>query len=499
LAPILGTYFKASYEENIAIGDKINEFVRLNADEIKAFCVCEGGNLGFTQQARIEYAKNGGRINLDSIDNSAGVNISDHEVNLKILLNDLVKKNLLSYEQRNEQLSLLSDQVVKSVLWTNYFQPLAISLDEIKSKESLDDFLKSIRVLENNLEFFKRVDFKIPQDNDFEEVLNRDGSIIRPILSTLLLYSKIFLKNILNQSSFLDTESAFEKFLFKYFPKSFVSVYEDEIKEHYLKKEIMAMMISNEIINFFGSSFISDYEELGEEKFLLKIKAYLITNDLFKANDIRYELYRREKEIGALKIYPLLIKIEEAILYNVRWMLKGLYERDICYSYILEHQKSIEYFLSILNLPKVNVVKDDEKINDFFTKLDYLKLVTGVLIVYKSEIVDFVEIGKIYYMVIDKLSIVSLMRMIEELSVKDSSEEILQRQLKTMIEVLVIDLTKNILKFKRKNEDEKESVENYFKEKEFDLKKFREDIKALKESGFSLTDLSIAVNRLLLL
>ncbi len=495
----VGTYFKAFDEENIAIGDKANEFVRLNANEIKAFCVCEGGNLGFTQKARIEYSKNSGRINLDSIDNCAGVNISDHEVNLKILLNTLVDKEVLSLKQRNEQLALLTEQVVNSVLWTNYFQPLSISLDEIRSKNSLEDFLKTIHILEANLPFFKRVDFKIPQDNDFEEVLGEDGAILRPVLSTLLLYSKIFLKNILTSSSMLETEEALEKFLFKYFPKSFVSAYEDEIKSHYLKKEITAMMIANEIINFFGSSFISDYDEIKEEKFLLKIKAYLISNDLFRANDIRYELYRHEKEIGVLKMYPLLLQIEEAILYNLRWMLKGLYERDICYSYILEHQKSIEYFLSILNLPKVTILEDNEKINDFFTKLDYLKLVTGVLIVYKSEIVDFVEIGKIYYIIVDELSIVLLMRMIENLSLKNHSENILKKQLLSLIERLIIDITKAVLKFKRKNESERESVEKYFQEKDFDVEEFRGEISSLFGKTPSITDISILINRLLLL
>jgi len=494
----VGTYFKAFDEENISIGDKINEFVRVDARDIRAFCVCEGGNLGFTQRGRIEYAKKGGRINLDSIDNCAGVNISDHEVNLKILLNSLVEKGVLNWEERNKQLALLTDQIVNSVLWTNYFQPLAISLDEIRSINSLDDFQKSIYVLENNLSFFRRVYFKIPQNSDFEEVLDKNGSILRPVLATLLLYSKIFLKNILLESDFLDKEAAFEKFLFKYFPKSFASVYEDEIKEHYLRKEIIATMIANEIINFFGSSFISDFEKLGKEKFLLKIKAYLITNDLFKANDIRYELYRKEKEIGTQNIYFLLLKIEDAILYNVQWMLKGLYEKDICYSYILEHQKSMESFLSMLNLPKVEILKGEEKINEFFSKLDYLKLITGVLIVYKSEILDFKEIGYIYYLIIKELLIVDLMRMIELVPIKSDSEEVLKKQLSTLIEVLVIDITKAVLRFKRKGESEEESVLSFFKEKEFDLKRFKEDVSSLKPKP-TLTELSILINRLLLL
>ena len=496
----VGTYFKASEEENISIGDKVNEFIRIDAKEIKAFCVCEGGNLGFTQKARIEYAKNGGRINLDSIDNSAGVNISDHEVNLKILLNSLVNKKVLSDAERNDILLKLTDQVVNSVLWTNYFQPLAISLDEIRSKKNTEDFIKTIRVLEENLEFFNRVDFKIPQDNDMEEILNEDGSLIRPVLSILLLYSKIFLKNILNESDMIENEPALEKFLLKYFPKSFASVYEDEIKEHHLKKEIASMMIANEIINFFGSSFIADFSEEEKDKFLLKIKAYLISNDLFRANDARYELYRSENFSNVFKIYSLLQEIEEALLYNLRWMIKGLYAKEICYTYILEHQHSIESLLSNMKIEKRTVLDGNEKINDFFSKLNYLKLVTGIIIIYKSEALNFTEIGRFFYALIEKLRIVDVMKMIDKVEAKSKTEAVLREQLSELIEILVINLTKDVLKFRRKGESETEAVEGYFREKEFCLKKFADKINSLKrEPKSSLVELSVLINSLFLL
>lgn len=496
----VGTYFKAKDEENISIGDKINEFIRINADEIKAYCVCEGGNLGFTQKARIEYAKKGGRINLDSIDNCAGVNISDHEVNLKILLNSLMDKKVLTKEQRDENLSMLTDQVVNSVLWTNYFQPLCISLDERRSKKNRDDFLKSVRVLENSLESFNRIDFKIPQDSDVEEILTKEGTIIRPVLATLLLYSKIFLKNILNNSDMIEKEPAFDKFLFKYFPKSFVSVYEDEIREHHLKKEIMSMMIANEIINFFGSSFICDYEELEEERFLLKIKAYLIGNDLFRANDIRYELYRNDHQIESSKMYELLLTIEEAILYNANWMIKGLYEKEICYTYILEHQHSIDSLLSHLKMQKKEIVKGNERINEFFSKINYMKLVTGIIIVYKNEAQDFIQTGRLFYTLIEKLHIVTIMEAIEKVAVKDKTQAVLQDQLRKIIEILMIDLTESVLGFKRKNENEQKAVEGYLKERAFNTEEFENMINSLNNSHkVSIDDLGIVINTLLLI
>ena len=496
----VGTYFKASEEENISIGDKANEFVRVDAKEIKAFCVCEGGNLGFTQKARMEYAKKGGRINLDSIDNSAGVNISDHEVNLKILLNSLVEKGVLKEEEKNETLLKLTDQVVNSVLWTNYFQPLAVSLDEIRSKKSKEAFIRTIRVLEENLEFFDRRDFKIPQDNEIEEIVNEEGALIRPVLSVLLLYSKIFLKNILNESDLIEKESAFEKFLLKYFPKSFASVYEDEIKEHHLKKEIASMMIANEIINFAGSSFICDFKREEKERFLLKVKSYLISNDLFRANDARYELYRSENKRNSLEIYPLLLEIEEAISYNLVWMMKGLYEKEISYAYILEHQHAIDSLLSEIDIEKTVVAKGNEKINDFFSRLNYLKLVTGIIIIYKSEASDFKEIGKLFYTLIGELRIIDIMKMIERAEAKSDTEKSLREQLSEMIEILMIELTRDVLRFKRKGESEREAVYGYFKEKDFSLEEFVSKTDLLKrEKKISLTELSVLINSLFLL
>ncbi|MBD3829594.1 MAG: NAD-glutamate dehydrogenase, partial [Arcobacter sp.] len=155
----VGTYVKASDENNLDLGDKQNEAVRVDASELKAKIVCEGGNLGFTQKARIEYALNGGRINQDAIDNAAGVNTSDHEVNLKILLNIIKNQGILNEKQANETLHSLKEQVVQLVLKSNYDQACVISIDEQFSRKYPNDYIKSIEVLENNIEAFNRRDF----------------------------------------------------------------------------------------------------------------------------------------------------------------------------------------------------------------------------------------------------------------------------------------------------------------------------------------------------
>ncbi len=244
----VGTYVKASDENSIDIGDKQNEAVRVDASELRAKIVSEGGNLGFTQKARIEYALNGGRINIDGIDNAGGVDTSDHEVNLKILLNTIASKDNVTQKDSQSTLHQLTDQVVNLVLQSNYNQALAISIDERFSRRYLNDFLKVIEVLENNVEAFNRPSFFIPKNENISDIIDIDGSIVRPVLSSLLSYSKIFVKKLLLKSNLVDEQFAVQ-FLYRYFPKSFVGAYEHELLNHPLRREIIATKMADIVIN----------------------------------------------------------------------------------------------------------------------------------------------------------------------------------------------------------------------------------------------------------
>ena len=314
--------------------------VRLDAHELKAKVVSEGGNLGFTQKARIEYAKNGGEINIDGIDNAAGVNTSDNEVNLKILLSIIKSKNLLDEDGVKQTLKSLTDQVVNLVLWSNYHQAMTISKDANMSKHYLSEFLSTIEVLENNLPSFNRRDFYIPKNENISEVLCPKGSIVRPVLSSLLSYAKIFVKNKLLESTLVD-ETFAAQYLYKYFPKSFVGAYEHEISNHPLRREIIATVIADIVINLQGATFVSTYREKHNDRFLLKIKSYLITNELFGANDIRYEIFRNDFKMDIKKQYKLLSEIERTLSFSTRWMLRYLSKHQVDVNHILDYKENL--------------------------------------------------------------------------------------------------------------------------------------------------------------
>ncbi len=492
----IGTYFKASTQSSVDIGDKENEGVRIDAGEIEADVVCEGANLGMTMQGRIEYALKGGKVNLDSIDNSAGVNTSDHEVNFKILLDTLVQKGFIDNQQRNENLQTLTDFVVSSVLWTNYFQALAISLDEERSVNKLDVFIKSIEVLENRIDYFDRVNFEIPRNNEMKNILTEDDKIVRPVLSTLMLYAKILIQNILLKDEMID-QPAFYRYLFKYFPKNFVAVYENEVINHPLRKEIIAMEIANEIINRCGTTFISDLDKIGEERFILKIKTYLLSNDFFGANDLRYKLYRSDFEIETEKSYKFFIELENSIVFSAKRMADKLESSEINFENVLYIKEKVFTALQGLEFNFESNL-DTSNIENYYETLSYLKLITYILEIKRISQINFTDLTHLCYKLVKDLKIIQLLQKIKNITPKDKTQKMLKGQLLKIIEFIIVNLSKELIEFRRRDEKIDDSIESFFKEKEQNYNNYLSVFDEFKDENISVEKLTIIVNQLLL-
>jgi len=467
----VGTYFKASTETNLEVADKENEYVRVDACDIKAKAVCEGGNLGFTQKARYEYALKGGFINLDSIDNSAGVNTSDHEVNLKILLKD--------QKDRDDVLFSKESWVEQTVLLDNYYQSLCISLDRLRSKNHLKRFIKTIHVLENSLDVFERRYFSIPSDKQIELVVDDKEMIIRPVLAVLVLYAKIFLKDLLNKSSMIDDELFFKRYLFRYFPKDFKLLYEDEILSHPLKKEMISMMIANKIINYQGALFIFDYFSLGEEKFLQKIKAYLMTNQLFDMNKNREEIYKKDYQVESQKQYEDLLMIEKEMESNVKWLLQNFDESDL----------NFEFLVSF----KDEIVKEKLSLQEY-------KFALAAIKVRKSTNRPYTLCMKTISSIVDNLYITLLLQKLDEIVVKDPTKELLKMQLDELLGGFVVKLAKELVTDTNLDEDINTNLIKYIGQKEFDFEDYKQRIEELTiNDSFSIYQIAVLVNSLLLI
>ncbi|MEN8717600.1 MAG: NAD-glutamate dehydrogenase domain-containing protein, partial [Sulfurovum sp.] len=494
----VGTYVKGTDENNLDLGDKQNEAVRVDASELRAKIVCEGGNLGFTQKARIEYSLNGGRINQDAIDNAAGVNTSDHEVNLKILLYMLVEKGILTIQQASETLQSLSEQVVSKVLQNNYDQALVISFDENLSKKQINSFKKTIEVLERNIETFNRKDFYIPKNENIQDITDINGVIVRPVLSSLISYSKILIKKILLESNMID-ESFFVQYLFRYFPKSFVGVYENEILHHPLKREIIATMIADILINYQGSTFISDFEKLGTEKFLLKIKSYLIAKQLFGTQEIKEKIRCQDYKMDVEEQYSLINKLEYTLFTTTKWMIKYLKEGQVDANHILEHKDEMFTQLSKIHQDNIKVIiEGDDEFNQFYTVIDYLRFAVPAIVVKEETHHTFKDVLIIFYSLIHEFDILEILLSLNKIEISSKSDLTLRNQVLQFIDFIVIYYTKKILYFQRINEEPELAFTNYVANEKEKFHKVRDYLDSfMTKENKDIKEIAITVNQLM--
>lgn len=250
----IGTYVKAADELNIEVGDRTNDALRINAEELRCKVVGEGGNLGFTQRGRIEYALNQGHINTDSIDNSAGVDCSDHEVNIKILLNGLLLQGDMTAKQRNQLLESMTEQVAELVLNNNYEQNHAISMIQNESVTELQGLKRLIATLETKAHLDCDLE-SLPNDKALQARKVLGLGMTRPEISVLLAYTKQLLKTeLLSEAKCIDLQ-LFKHVLADYFPRELQADYANEIQAHRLGKEIAANQLINSLVNRLGIIF----------------------------------------------------------------------------------------------------------------------------------------------------------------------------------------------------------------------------------------------------
>ena len=250
----IGTYVKAAVETNAEVGDRANDPIRINATEVRAKVIGEGANLGITQKARIAYALSGGRCNSDAIDNSAGVNSSDVEVNIKIALASPVNDGRLTLSKRNQLLSSMTTEVAHLVLRNNYLQSLAISLTERRGTENREELGRLMGAMEAAGQLNRRVE-TLPNDVEFGERYAAGKPLTRPEIGVLLSYAKLTLFDALVASPLPD-EPYLQHLLTDYFPSKMQKTYATDITNHRLHREIVATSLANQVVNRGGPGFV---------------------------------------------------------------------------------------------------------------------------------------------------------------------------------------------------------------------------------------------------
>jgi glutamate dehydrogenase len=321
----IGTYVKAPAERHADVGDTANDNVRVDASELRCRVLGEGGNLGLTQRARVHFALNGGLCYTDAIDNSGGVDMSDREVNLKILLNAAVAEGRLDRDARNALLRDLTDAVTERVLRDNHSQSRAISLDVRRAAESYEDFHGLMVAFERN-GVMDRGGEALPALEDLSERRQRGQSLTRPELAVLLAYAKLTLKPALLAGDVLD-DPACAGYLQDYFPAGAVDAAgESALAAHRLRRDIIATQLSNEMVDLMGVTFVHRLmRDTGQDENAIA-RAWHIASRLSGAPELQAQLSTIEGRLQCDVIYRWLLGLARVLERTTRWILANVDE-----------------------------------------------------------------------------------------------------------------------------------------------------------------------------
>ncbi len=315
----IGTYVKSAGETHADVGDRANNAIRVNGGELRCKVIGEGGNLGFTQLGRIEAALHGVLLNTDFIDNSAGVDTSDHEVNIKILLNDAMQRGELSLEDRNALLVQMTDEVEQLVLFDNYRQNQAISLMERMSAARIGSKQHFIRMLEAQGLLDRQLEY-LPSDAEFAERKARGQGLTRPELSILLSYAKIvvfqqLLDSDVPEDAYLSAELA------RYFPEPLRERFGEHMQRHRLRREIIATAVTNSTINRMGATFMLRMQEDTGESTAEVAKAFTAAREILDARGMWAGIDALDQQVHETAQLDALNEIWSVLRVMTRWLL----------------------------------------------------------------------------------------------------------------------------------------------------------------------------------
>ncbi|MFJ2032410.1 NAD-glutamate dehydrogenase [Streptosporangium sp. NPDC087985] len=315
----IGTYVKASSESNADVGDKANDGLRVNAADLRCKVIGEGGNLGFTQLARIEFALNGGLVNTDFIDNSAGVDTSDHEVNIKVLLDRAVRDGELTEKQRNQLFLNMTDEVAQLVLRDNYDQNVVLTAARAQAPEMLHVHARQLRRLERAGLVNRELEF-LPSDKALAERRQAGLGLTAPEFSVLLAYTKLVADSEI-LSSDLPDDPYLASWMVSYFPTALRERFRDYMDVHPLRREIITTGVVNDLVNSSGTTFLF---RLGEESGASApdiARAYLVTREVFDLPSFWRQVEELDNKVDTSTQIAMELEARKLAERGTRWLL----------------------------------------------------------------------------------------------------------------------------------------------------------------------------------
>ena len=453
----IGTYIKATIESHLEVGDKANDNLRVNGNTIRAKVIGEGGNVGVSQRGRIEYSKSGGRLNTDFIDNSAGVDCSDHEVNIKIALNGAMSEGKISLTERNDFLFSMTKQVEQLVLLDNHQQNQALNIMELSHTLTTGVFSQFIDTLEEEKRIDRAVEF-LPTREEFSRREVNKEPMTRPELCVLLSYSKSSTYHDLMGATF-SRDKYFESYLISYFPALMREKFRAEILSHPLKHEIIRTVVTNKIINQLSGPNLNIIKSQTGAALCDIVRSYTIVCEIFDIDNLWSEVEAVPDDVKYLIKIDMFTELTKIIRRGIVWFVKHI-KHPINISNTIEEfcepTKSLSKIMGNFLLGEAKI-KYDEKISLYTSSgvpkqlaikiatLDSLVSIFDILYVAKETKVSNTDVANLYFITGNKFSIDWLRELCDiqvtdsywnKLSIQSLKDDLYDKQRRLLVTIL---------------------------------------------------------------
>ncbi|MEU5598081.1 NAD-glutamate dehydrogenase [Streptomyces sp. NPDC020298] len=453
----IGTYVKAATETHADVGDKANDAIRVDGADLRVKVVGEGGNLGLTQLGRIEFAMQGGKINTDAIDNSAGVDTSDHEVNIKILLNGLVTDGDMTVKQRNKLLAEMTDEVGRLVLRNNYAQNTAIANALAQSKDMLNAQQRFIRHLVREGHLDRALEF-LPTDRQIRERLTQGHGLTSPETAVLLAYTKITVADELLHTSLPD-DPYLRGLLHAYFPAALREQFADRIDGHPLNREITTTVLVNDTVNTGGTTYLHRLREETGASLEEIVRAQTVARTIFSSAPVWDAVEALDNQVDADVQTRIRLHSRRLVERGTRWLLNNRPQP-------LQLAETVEFFAERVEqvwqqLPKLLRGEDLEWYQHVYDELaaagvpdELATRVAGFSSAFPTlDIVSVadrmgkepLDVAEVYYDLADRLGITRLMDRIIELPRADRWQSMARASIREDLYAAHASLTADVL------------------------------------------------------
>ncbi|MGP9678500.1 NAD-glutamate dehydrogenase [Halomonas sp. AOP27-A1-41] len=504
----IGTYVKGSDETDADVGDKANDALRINGEDLNCRVVGEGGNLGMTQRGRMEAAAKGVRVYTDFIDNAGGVNCSDHEVNIKILIDDVVKRGDMTDKQRNDLLAEMTDEVADLVILDNYRQAQALDLSEILSCQGIGPYRRFISELESAGQIDRELEF-LPTDETLKERAANQQGMRLPELSVLISYAKSTLKDDLITSDVPD-DTYIHRHLERLFPSVLTERYQTEMYEHRLKREIVATQVANDLVDHMGVVFVRRLRDSTGAGRADIARNYVIARDSFNLLSLWAQIEDLDNQIPSDVQHSMMLDLMRLIRRSTRWFLRqhmGLSTQD-----------AIEYFAPRLAQlqEEMGELLSGEELDAWRQRRDELQdagvpealastvaaapsLYAGLGIIQAARVTNEKpqRVAEVFYEIGSRLELPWMSQQVTQLGVRDAWQVQARETFRDDIDRQQLALTTSVLKLEAGSRDTQERVDQWL-EQHADLHRrwcrLIDEVRSGSEGGFAL--FAVAVREL---